>query len=524
LQTVPHRGDYVGDIILEFKDIENLLEHVKNVISRMGLNDLRVMFPADVTGVSAKGNYVYINISQDYRERGVSRKIDLSLITGSAAFNRMAKQIGLKGSANLKGKKWLFQGNLSFYKPRASFSIWIDTIAPLGESDIASKRREIYLALKTRDALREKEHELTEIEPIRRIAVVSSRTAAGYGDFLSNLDLPDIYRPVIHLYESFMQGSETVPGITKALRRIASSPVKYDVVVITRGGGSASDLMYFDSLDLGLAISKFNREYCPVLSAIGHERDLTIPDFVSWKSFDTPTAAARGIKGQIEECVESLGEMSSSVERELDWHLSQSFIEIDSKRLALFSEKAYNLLARMAEQLGNDTKDISEHLTGVFVKAESEFFLYDSSKYLMKVERLFDEVFSRAGASIYLIGAAIEKELAVSWTLLDSSPLKEITDNVLSKSKNSLESLEKSVIIDHELIEVYSTDVLDKAASDLIDHGGYAASLLFGGVVLKNSSGIVNRIGEVSAGDLLDCYFRDGKAAMSVVKILDKEV
>ena len=524
MQTVLHRGDYVGELVLEFKDIEKLLEHVKNVISRMGLNDLRVMFPADVTGVSAKGNYVYINISQDYRERGVPRKIDLSLIAGSAAFSRMGKQLGLMTSADLKGKKWLFQGNLSFFKPRASFSIWIDTIAPLGESDIASKRREIYLALKTRDALRAQEHELTEIEPIGRIAVISSATAAGYGDFLSNLDLPDIYRPVIHLYESFMQGSETVPGITKALRRIASSPVKYDVVVITRGGGSASDLMYFDNLDLGLAISKFNREYCPVLSAIGHERDLTIPDFVSWKSFDTPTAAARGIKGQIEECVESLGEMSSSIERELDWYLSQSSVEVDSERLALLSEKADNLLARMEEQLGKYTKDISEDLTGVFAKAESEFLLYDSSKYLMKVERLFDEIFSQAGASIYRVGAAIEKELAISQTSLDSCPLKEIANTVFSESKNALDSLEKSVIRDHEFIEAYSTDELDKVASDLIDHGGYAASLLFGGVVLRNSSGIVNRIREVSAGDLLDCYFCDGVVAMSVVRIMDQEV
>ncbi len=54
------------ELTIEFKDIENMLEHIRSVLVRVGLNNLRVKFPADVTNVGAKGNYVYINVSQDY--------------------------------------------------------------------------------------------------------------------------------------------------------------------------------------------------------------------------------------------------------------------------------------------------------------------------------------------------------------------------------------------------------------------------------------------------------------------------
>ncbi|MBN2252061.1 MAG: exonuclease VII large subunit, partial [Kosmotogaceae bacterium] len=214
---------------IEFKDLENMLEHIRSVLTSVGLNNLRVKFPADVTNINVRGSYVYINVSQDYEERGTKRRIDLSMISGKPAFARMGRQLALKSSSDLKGKKWLFEGTLSFYKPRASFSIWIDTIAPIGESDITARRREIYLALKARNALRTEEHDLGELPPIKRIAVISSSTAAGLGDFFSNLSLEYPYKPIIHLFESYMQGNRTVPGVLSALKKIASCPVRYDV-------------------------------------------------------------------------------------------------------------------------------------------------------------------------------------------------------------------------------------------------------------------------------------------------------
>lgn len=124
----------------------------------------------------------------------------------------------------------------------------------------------------------------------QRVAVISSSTAAGYGDFCDQLSgnrYGFVFYP--HLFTSPMQGSGVEQGIISALNRIAENVDMWDVVVIIRGGGAVSELSCFDTYDLANNCAQFP---LPIITGIGHQRDESVLDIVAHTSVKTPTAAA----------------------------------------------------------------------------------------------------------------------------------------------------------------------------------------------------------------------------------------
>lgn len=124
----------------------------------------------------------------------------------------------------------------------------------------------------------------------QRVAVISSETAAGYGDFIDQIKNNQFgIKFYVKLFQSVMQGDKTVGSIIDALNNIFDQMQNFDVVVILRGGGAKSDLFCFDNYDLACNIAQFP---LPVITGIGHERDQTIIDLVANTSLKTPTAVA----------------------------------------------------------------------------------------------------------------------------------------------------------------------------------------------------------------------------------------
>ena len=134
----------------------------------------------------------------------------------------------------------------------------------------------------------------------RNIAVVSSSKAAGYQDFINQLinnPYGYIFRPV--LFEAVMQGETTAASVTEALDRIAEEPGRFDVVAIIRGGGSTTDLSWFDSYEIAFHVTQFP---LPVLTGIGHDKDQSVTDMAAWRALKTPTAVAGFITERTLDC------------------------------------------------------------------------------------------------------------------------------------------------------------------------------------------------------------------------------
>ena len=165
----------------------------------------------------------------------------------------------------------------------------IDPTYTLG--DMARKRQEIIRQLKA-EGVFDLQKELRLPLFCQRIAVISSETAAGYGDFCNQLaDNPYGFRFETRLFPATMQGEGVEQSIIAALERIytATQEDGFDAVVIIRGGGATSDMSGFDTLALAENVANFP---LPIITGIGHDRDESILDMVSHTHVKTPTAAA----------------------------------------------------------------------------------------------------------------------------------------------------------------------------------------------------------------------------------------
>ena len=170
------------------------------------------------------------------------------------------------------------------------FSWIVDDIDPrftLG--DMARRRQEIIKILKE-EGVFDLNRELPLPLFTQRIAVISSSTAAGYGDFSRQLSENTYgFRFTTTLFEATMQGEGVENSIIAALNAINDDIELYDCVVIIRGGGATSDMSGFDSLALAENVANFP---IPIITGIGHDRDECILDMVSHTRVKTPTAAA----------------------------------------------------------------------------------------------------------------------------------------------------------------------------------------------------------------------------------------
>ena len=171
----------------------------------------------------------------------------------------------------------------------------IDPTYTLG--DMARKRQEIIRQLKE-EGVFDLQRELSIPIFAKRIAVISAQHAAGYGDFLRQLEDNEYgFRFEVSLFPAIMQGEQVEQSVISALNDIyeqsqeliANSRKPFDCVVILRGGGATADLSGFDTLALAENVAQFP---IPIITGIGHDRDESILDMVSHTRVKTPTAAA----------------------------------------------------------------------------------------------------------------------------------------------------------------------------------------------------------------------------------------
>ena len=187
------------------------------------------------------------------------------------------------------GMKVLLKVHAQFHE-NYGFSWIVDDIDPnYTMGDMARKRMEIINTLKEQGVF-ELQKELRLPMFCQRIAVISSATAAGYGDFCNQLADNDYgLQFKTCLYPATMQGEGVEQSVIAALDRINEEYEQWDCVVIIRGGGATSDLSGFDTLALAENVANFP---LPIITGIGHERDESVLDMISFQRVKTPTAAA----------------------------------------------------------------------------------------------------------------------------------------------------------------------------------------------------------------------------------------
>ena len=160
----------------------------------------------------------------------------------------------------------------------------------------------------------------------QKIAIISSATAAGYQDFMNQLETNEFgFRFYTRLFQASMQGADTVPSIIQSLEKIFKHEDFFDAVVIIRGGGATADLNSFDNYDLALNISQFP---LPVITGIGHEKDDTVIDLVAHTRLKTPTAVAEFLINGIERFYERLQTFQNEILHQVQQKLEERKYEL----------------------------------------------------------------------------------------------------------------------------------------------------------------------------------------------------
>lgn len=187
------------------------------------------------------------------------------------------------------GMKVLLQVHAQFHETYGFSWIVTDIDPNFTLGDMARKRQNVIRQLKE-EGIFDLNKGLTLPLFTQRIAVITSSTAAGYGDFCNQLTTnPYGFCFKTALFQATMQGENTEQSIINTLDLINKSLDKFDCVVIIRGGGAVSDLSCFDSLALAENVANFP---LPVITGIGHDRDESVLDMVAHTRVKTPTAAA----------------------------------------------------------------------------------------------------------------------------------------------------------------------------------------------------------------------------------------
>lgn len=285
----------------------------------------------------------------------------------------------------------------------------VDPSYTMGE--IARRRLEILRQLQA-DGIIDMNRELSMPQLPQRIAVISAAGAAGYGDFINQLENNEFgLQFYTHLFPAVMQGNQTESSVIEALERVWEHQDLFDVVVIIRGGGATGDLTSFDSYDMASCVANFP---LPVITGIGHERDQTVLDRVAHTSVKTPTAAAALL---IEMMAQQLQQLESFLQSIVEG--TQGRIDKEQLRLARLTNHVQGSHIALSQQI-NRLELMGERIK-MLSKQRVEKDL-QQIEYIERAVRLVqpDNILKRGFSIVRVDGRAVRDANSVApGTLLD---------------------------------------------------------------------------------------------------------
>lgn len=244
---------------------------------------------AELLDVSVRGGHCYMELIEKDAASGRTLARNRGIIWANTYVWLAQKFLESTGQQFATGLKVMVCVTANFHQV-FGMSLVISDIEPSYTMGELQRRRMMILRRLKDEGILDMNRTLGMPVPVNRIAVVSAPGAAGYGDFIHQLYTnARNLRFATRLFPAVMQGEKAPESIIAALGEIAAEADLWDAVVIIRGGGSTSDLASLDNYELAAHVAQFP---LPVIVGVGHERDVTVLDYVAAMRVKTPTAAA----------------------------------------------------------------------------------------------------------------------------------------------------------------------------------------------------------------------------------------
>ena len=215
------------------------------------------------------------------------------------------------------GQQILVRASITLYEPRGEYQIIVESMQPAGEGLLQQKYEQLKAKLAA-EGLFDQQSKQPLPSPAHCVGVITSKTGAALHDILHVLKRRDPSLPVV-IYPTAVQGEDAPGQIVRAIA-LANSRKECDVLIVGRGGGSLEDLWSFNDERVARAIFA---SQIPIVSAVGHETDVTIADFVADLRAPTPSAAAEMVSRNQLELLRQLQSGQQRLEMAMDYYLAK---------------------------------------------------------------------------------------------------------------------------------------------------------------------------------------------------------
>ncbi|EEJ8657956.1 exodeoxyribonuclease VII large subunit [Salmonella enterica subsp. enterica] len=251
------------------------------------------------------------------------------------------------------GQQVLVRANITLYEPRGDYQIIAESMQPAGEGLLQQKYEQLKAKLQA-EGLFDQQHKQQLPSPAHCVGVITSKTGAALHDILHVLKRRDPSLPVI-IYPTAVQGDDAPGQIVRAIE-LANARGECDVLIVGRGGGSLEDLWSFNDERVARAIFASR---IPVVSAVGHETDVTIADFVADLRAPTPSAAAEIVSRNQQELLRQIQSAQQRLGMAMDYYLAnrsrrftQIFHRLQQQHPQLRLARQQTALERLRQRMG----------------------------------------------------------------------------------------------------------------------------------------------------------------------------
>lgn len=321
------------------------------------------------------------------------------------------------------GQQVLVRANITLYEPRGDYQIIVESMQPAGEG-LLQQKYELLKAKLQAEGLFDQQYKQPLPSPVHCVGVITSKTGAALHDILHVLKRRDPSLPVI-IYPTAVQGDDAPGQIVRAIER-ANARNECDVLIVGRGGGSLEDLWSFNDERVARAIFASR---IPVVSAVGHETDVTIADFVADLRAPTPSAAAEIVSRNQQELLRQIQSAQQRLGMAMDYYLAnrnrrftQLFHRLQQQhpqlRLACQQTMLERLRQRMNFALDNELKRAASRQQRVLQRLNQQNpqpRIYRAQTRIQQLEyRLAENVHARLSATRERFGNAVTHLEAVS--------------------------------------------------------------------------------------------------------------
>ncbi|APR32503.1 exodeoxyribonuclease VII large subunit [Citrobacter freundii] len=251
------------------------------------------------------------------------------------------------------GQQVLVRANITLYEPRGDYQIIVESMQPAGEGLLQQKYEQLKAKLQA-EGLFDQQYKQPLPSPAHCVGVITSKTGAALHDILHVLKRRDPSLPVI-IYPTAVQGDDAPGQIVRAIE-LANARGECDVLIVGRGGGSLEDLWSFNDERVARAIFASG---IPVVSAVGHETDVTIADFIADLRAPTPSAAAEIVSRNQLELLRQIQHGQQRLEMAMDYYLAnrsrrftQMFHRLQQQHPQLRLARQQTALERLRQRMG----------------------------------------------------------------------------------------------------------------------------------------------------------------------------